>query len=299
MLSGGLPNLPVSYLFDRGLLMTELSPSAQWDCLLKNSGTWNGSFTRLHPNGEIDSDTPTIVKLLPQDGGTRMHQTVERISATDAPNHIQTFDYKTLGRGVLFFDNGAFSQGSMQYGPFSQFGAEFGFTAGDRRMRLVPLFNTESHLASMTLIREQRQGSTEPERPPLTVDQLIGIWRGEAVTLYPDLRPPTRCRTTLTVQREGDRLTQSLLWSDRYITSDATISGNGSILQFEQGSQPIQLVLLPDGASSNTPLIIPKRRPFFLEAGWLVSPELRQRLIRSYDERGTWLSLTLVTERKD
>lgn len=293
---GVLPR-SISYLFDRGRLMTELSPSAQWDCLLKNSGIWNGSFTRVRPDGAIDSDTSTIVKLLPQDGGTRMHQTVERISTTESPNQIQTFDYKTLGRGVLFFDNGAFSQGSMQYGPFSQFGAEFGFIVGDRRMRLVQLFDTDSHLASMTLIREQRDGSAEPERPPLTVDQLLGIWRGDAVTLYPDLRSPTRCRTTLTVQRQGDRLTQSLLWSDRYITSDGTI--NGSILQFDQGTTPIQLVLLPDGASSNTPLTIPKRRPFFLEAGWLISPELRQRLIRSYDERGTWLSLTLVTERKD
>ena len=280
--------------------MTERSASAQWDCLLKNSGIWNGSFTRLHPNGELDSDTPTVVKLLPQDGGTRMHQTVERISTTDEPSHIQTFDYKTLGRGVLFFENGAFSQGSMQYGPFSQFGAEFGFLAGDRRMRLVQLFNTDSHLASMTLIREQRDGSTEPERPVLTVDQLVGLWRGEAMTLYPDLRSPTLCRTTLTVQRQGDRLTQSLLWSDRYITSHATIGGShDSVLRFEQGAYPIQLVLLPDGASSNTPLTIPKHRPFFLEAGWLINPELRQRLIRSYDERGTWLSLTLVTERKE
>lgn len=275
--------------------MTGIAPSSQWQCLLKNEGIWTGSFTRLGADGSFDSETPTVVRLLPSSDRQTMHQTVERYPEQGAPQ-IQTYDYQTLGRGVLFFETGAFSQGSLQYGPFSQFGAEFGFIVGDRRMRLVQLFGTDSHLSSLTLIRERREGTTEEERPPLTVDDLVGIWRGEAITLYADLRSPTTCRTTLTVQREGNQLTQSLLWSDRYITSVASIEGDR--LRFEQGPFPIQLLLLPDGASSNSPLAIPTRRPFFLEAGWLVRPDMRHRMIRSYDERGTWLSLTLVTEWK-
>lgn len=276
--------------------MTELPSLSQWERLLKNSGMWAGSFTRLGTSGQVESDTPTLVSLVPTTDRSTMQQTVQRFPSNGAAESAQTFEYSSLSRSVLFFENGAFSQGSMQYGPFSQFGAEFGFIEGDRRLRLVPLFNTESHLDSITLIREQRQGSQAAERPPLTVDQLVGLWRGEAITLYADLRSPTTCRTTLTIQREGDRLTQSLLWSDRYITSEASI--DGATLTFKQGAYAIQLLMLPDGASCNTPLTIPNRRSFFLEAGWLVRPDLRQRLIRSYDDRGTWLSLTLVTEWK-
>jgi hypothetical protein len=277
--------------------MTDFIPLSQWECLLKNSGTWLGSFTRLAPNGQVISDTPTVVSLHPSDDGKTMRQTVQRHPGQAAEEPAQTFEYRSLSRSILFFNNGEFSQGSMQYGPFSQFGAEFGFIEGDRRLRMVQLFNTEGHLDSMTLIREQRQGSTATERPALTVEQLIGLWRGEAITLYADLRSPTTCRTTLSIKQEGDRLCQTLLWRDRYITSEARIEG--SILRFTQGSYPIQLILLPDGASGTTPLKIPTRRSFFLEVGWLVRPDLRQRLIRSYDDRGGWMSLTLVTEWKE
>jgi hypothetical protein len=51
-------------------------------------------------------------------------------------------------------------------------------------------------------------------------------------------------------------------------------------------------------ADMRSPDVYPSHSPFLLEAGWLISDNLRQRLIRRYDERGGWVSLTLVTERK-
>jgi hypothetical protein len=33
--------------------------------------------------------------------------------------------------------------------------------------------------------------------------------------------------------------------------------------------------------------------------GWLLSPTQRQRLIRSYDQKGEWTGITLVTEEKE
>jgi hypothetical protein len=72
----------------------------------------------------------------------------------------------------------------------------------------------------------------------------------------------------------------------------------GSVLRFEQGSYPIQLLLLPGGASVNTPLTVPQGQSFFLEAGWLIEANLRQRMIRSYDAQGNRIRLTLVTEQK-
>ena len=55
---------------------------------------------------------------------------------------------------------------------------------------------------------------------------------------------------------------------------------------------------LPDGASSNCPLQIKNGQAFILEVGWMYAPNQRQRMIRSYDQKGGWVSLTLVTESK-
>lgn len=58
------------------------------------------------------------------------------------------------------------------------------------------------------------------------------------------------------------------------------------------------MLLLPDGASSTSPQQVRVRQAFFLEVGWLLQPGERQRMIRSYSDKGEWSSLTLVTERK-
>lgn len=270
---------------------------SQWDNLLCNLGDWRGSFTRLSPQGIVNEDIPTQVTLEGFNQKQTVRQVVRHFSAeTGEVTREKVLEYSSLSRSTLVFEGGAFSQGSMQFGPFSEFGAELGFIQGDRRLRLVQLFDTHSHLASLTLIREHRAGTDAAERPTLTVEQLIGEWQGEATTLYADWRSPDHYATHLAVQREGDRLHQKLTAPNFELNSTAQIQEN--LLRFDQGSDPVQVLLLPDGASSNTPLAIPRGKPFFLEAGWLIQPDLRQRLIRSYDAQGGWVSLTLVTEHK-
>ncbi|MGG6292805.1 DUF3598 family protein [Leptolyngbya sp. AN02str] len=280
--------------------MNSLVPSAQWLCLLQHLGAWHGSFTRLDAAGILQNDTPTVIELAGLDGNQTVRQTLNYFSPdTKELVEQKVLEYRTLNRGVLFFGNGAFSQGSLQYGPFSEFGAEFGFLEGDRRLRLVPMFapsGSETHLASITLIREHLPNSITPERPPLTVEALVGTWRGQAVTLYADWRSPDEYSTTLTVQQQGDRLHQQLTMPQFQLQSSARIEG--SRLLFDQGTTPMQLLLLPDGGSCNTPLTIPKGKPFLLETGWLVTSTLRQRLVRQYDAQGGWVSLTLVVEEK-
>ncbi|WP_227499967.1 DUF3598 family protein [Synechococcus sp. PCC 7335] len=283
---------------------------SQWQCLLQNVGTWQGSFTQLSPQGEILSDTPTEVELSPYDNDQAMHQEVRRYPA-NAPAQIQKLDYRTLNRATRFFETGAFSQGSIQWGPFSTFGAELGLIAGDRRLRLVQLFDKANALKSITLIRERRQNSTAgstagstadsaevPERPLLTVSELLGTWQGKAVTEYADLRPRQRSETQLTVEQIGRTIQQTITPGPAAapITSTGTIEGQK--ISFSDGSQPVQVLLLPDGASSTCPSQITPRQPLFLEVGWLLEPQTRQRLIRSYDASGAWISLTLVTESK-
>ena len=273
------------------------SNSSQWSNLLKNLGAWQGSFTRLSPQGEIQEDNATVVTLAGLNDNQTVRQTIQYLASPEVKvGRDLVLEYSTLNRGILLFENGAFSQGSIQFGPFSEFGAEFGFINGDRRLRLVQLFDTDSRLSSFTLIREQRLNTATVERQHLTLEMLLGEWQGEAVTIYPDWRSPDIYPTNLSIKYEGDRLSHKLTTPRFELASTAKI--NGATLLFDQGNCPMQVLLLPDGASCNTPLEIPKRRPFLLEAGWLVADNLRQRMIRSYDERGGWISLTLVTERR-
>jgi hypothetical protein len=160
----------------------------------------------------------------------------------------------------------------------------------------VQLFDKAGHFSRLTLIREHRQNTATAERPPLSVEMLLGQWHGEAVTLYPDWRSPDYYTTSLTIHRDGNVLRQQLTTPQMTLTSTAEIAD--SIVRFEQSGDPVQLLLLPDGASSLTPLTVPKGKPFRLEAGWLMADDIRQRMIRSYDAQGGWTSLTLVTEHK-
>lgn len=266
---------------------------SQWDCLLENLGAWEGSFTRLSPRGELIEAVPSIVSFTPLNDSQTMRQIV-RLAPANQPPSEKVLEYSSLARNTLLFENGAFSQGSIQYGPFSEFGAELGLIFGDRRLRLVQLFDKQSQLSGLTLIREKLSGSTTPERSPLQVEDLIGTWQGEAIAIYPDWRSPDAFTTTLEIRRDGDRLHQELKFGERSIRSSAEI--NGSVLWFDRSG--VQVLLLPDGASSNCPLEIKPRQPFVLEVGWLLKPNLRQRMIRSYSDKGEWTSLTLVTEQK-
>jgi hypothetical protein len=273
------------------------SGASQWDNLLLNLAAWKGSFTRLSPQGQVLEDIPTIVTLAGLNDNQTVRQTLQYFSPfTGELSQEKVLEYSSLGRGVLFFEDGAFSQGSIQYGPFSEFGAELGFIWGDRRLRLVQLFDKQSQLSGVTLIREHRLSTAAVERPPLIPEQLVGNWQGDAITLYADWRSPDLYSTQLTITLEGDRLLQHLTAGSLNMASSALV--DGSRLLFDQGAYPIQVLLLPDGASSNTPLTIPRGQSFVLEAGWLVEDNVRQRMVRRYDAQGGWSSLTLIKERR-
>jgi Domain of unknown function (DUF3598) len=270
--------------------------SSQWENFLKNLGEWQGSFTRFSPQGEQLADTPSVVSLVGSDNNRAVRLTVRYLAPDEPPNEL-VLNYTHIPPQILFFEKGAFTQGSLQWGPWSEFGAEFGLIEGTRRLRLVMLYDRASHFDRVTLIRERLAGTDTPERPPVTVEQLLGTWRGQATTLDRDLRPPQTYATHLQIERQSERrLRQTLKFGDRTLSSTAQIQG--SRLLFDEGSLPVQILLFPDGASSNCPLQIQPGFPFVLEVGWLLAPERRQRLIRSYSPKGEWTSATLVEEEK-
>ncbi|MBW4485776.1 MAG: DUF3598 family protein [Tildeniella torsiva UHER 1998/13D] len=273
--------------------------------MLKNQGNWVGSFTQVSPTGEILQDTPSEVALIPLNEGNTMRQEIRKFSPGQPPSET-VLEYSSLGRGVLFFETGAFSQGSIQRSPVSEFGAELGLIYSSERLRVAQIFPRQPTLGSLTLIREHLAGTEPTPRPALTVDELIGIWVGEATTVFPDWQPQQSMATRLEIQREGDGLRP--VYNQRNLTQTLTFGNSpaiqsqgrlaGSTLRFEQGSQPVTVLLLPGGASATFPTEVQSGQPLFLEAGWLITPTLRQRLIRTYSAQGTWESLTLVTEQK-
>ncbi|MBR8833633.1 MAG: DUF3598 family protein [Stigonema ocellatum SAG 48.90 = DSM 106950] len=263
---------------------------SQWEGLLKNIGEWQGSFTRLSPQGELLEDIKSIVSL----EGLNNNQTIRQIVRLGENEKV--LEYSSLSKGILIFENGAFSQGSIQLAPFAEFGAEFGLIHENRRLRLVQMFDKSGQLDKLTLIREHLAGTQPPQNPPLTVNDLLGEWLGEAVTIYPDWRNPETYPVKMQLKLDNfEQLTQSLTFGYRTITSTATIKG--STIHFNQNPQCIvQVLLLPDGASATSPLKAQLRQPLFLEVGWLIEPDLRQRMIRSYNDKGEWTSLTFVRE---
>jgi len=277
---------------------------AQWENFLQNLGEWHGSFTQLSTRGEVLQDTPSIISLEGFNDNKNVRLKLRRFSPNPSgvgePEVSELVrEYQTLGRDILFFENGAFSQGTIQLAPFSECGAEFGFIYNYRRLRFIQIYNTDGYLSKLTLIREKQLDKNVPERPPLTVEDLLGEWEGEAVTMYPDSRSPDFYSTKLQLHLESsDRLVHKITFGSNatVITSSASI--DGSVLHFNEGASPVQVVLLPDGGSCTLPVKIELRKPIFFEASWLVEPDLRFRMIRSYNERGEWVSLTLVTERK-
>ena len=243
-------------------------------------------------------DTPTEVALIPQgEDRSAMRQEIRRYPKTPSAQ-TTVLEYSSLSRATLFFEDGAFSQGSTQWGPFSEFGAELGLIAGDRRLRIVQLFDKKGDLDKITLIRERLEGTSASERKPLTVADLIGTWHGEAITQYADLRPEQTYTTRLTVELAGEKqIRQTLTFgSAPSIASVGTLAGQRIL--FTGGAQETQILLLPDGGSSTCPVKITPRQPIILEAGWLLDARTRQRIIRQYDSGGAWVSLTLVTETK-
>lgn len=265
---------------------------SQWECFLQNLGVWEGSFTNFSPQGTLLNDTPSCLSL----EGLNNNQTVRLTLSRSGQDMIREFS--SVGGGLLFFENGSFSEGLIQLGPFSEFGGELALLHENRRLRLVQLFDKNGYLNGLTLIREHLAGTPAAERPTLQINDLLGEWLGKAVTIYRDWRSPDTYSTTLKLQLDdAGRLIQSTSFAERTITSTATIKDQ--IILFDQDPQKqVQVLLLPDGASATSPLKVQLRQPLFLEVGWLIQPNLRQRMIRSYNDKGEWVSLTLVTEER-
>ncbi|MCS6782371.1 MAG: DUF3598 family protein [Gloeomargarita sp. SKYBB_i_bin120] len=239
---------------------------SQWQCLLQNLGEWRGTFCDVSPTGECLSERPSLVTLEALDQGATIRQSI------CVDGHERVLVYRTLGRGILLFADGAFSNGSLQWGPFGEFGAELGLIWGDRRVRCAIVYHN-SVLDRLTLIQEQR-ASTEPVPggyPPVT-------------QLYPDWRTPTALAGQLTLTWDGKTANlQADMETERW-----TWTGQRQGANCYEGQDHRLLQLQPD-LQVFAPLVIARGRAFGLGLIWQ-----GQALWRRYDERGAWTDLTQI-----
>jgi hypothetical protein len=232
--------------------------ASQWQNFQRNEGEWLGTFASLSAAGAQQSETPSLLSLESAEEGRLVRFRLRRYGPEGregTPISDLQQEYRSLGRQVVFFETGAFSKGSMQVAPGSVFGVETGFVAGDRRHRLVQLYDASGQADQLVLIREFRLGSDAAEQPPLTIDQLLGSWQGQAATVTAEWPEPELVSCNLLLE-----------------ASDL------------QGC-----VLLADGGYSLMPAQISHRQAFTVEAGWLLGQDSFERLIRSYDTSGAWL----------
>lgn len=225
---------------------------SQWECLCMNIGQWQGQFIKLSPVGDIISAEPSLTSLQLSGDGQTMYQTIQ-VGA-----RVRHLEYRSLARSVLFFENGAFSQGSTQFAPLGEFGAEFGFIHHRQRLRLVILYH-QGQLSEITLIPEHLSDSPAITPAPITPAELSHHWSGEGTILFPDGRNP-----------EAESITNCCL--------------------------PAQDGLhLPYHSTIVAPKCLSPRSPFQLEVWWLAEPQLLYRMVRTYDYLGGWQDLRLYT----
>jgi hypothetical protein len=251
---------------------------SQWECVLQNVGEWQGSFTLIAANGEILEDIPSHISLTGIDDNKTMHLVLNRWypvfgSSELAPKEL-VMDFSAPGAGALFFETGAFSEGSLDTHTPNRFGSEFCLISPtqDRRLRIVQIFDEAKNFLRLTLIREQRQGSNARKQPPLLLEDFVGNWQGQATILKPH---KTDSEAAFIETRQEDSL------------------------EFERDGLSYQTLLLPDGVFSTCPVNVRSNTAFFMEIGWLIAPNQRQRIIRQYDAAGNWIALMLVMETRN
>ncbi|NJR38868.1 MAG: DUF3598 family protein [Leptolyngbyaceae cyanobacterium CSU_1_4] len=245
---------------------------SQWDCVLQNLGKWQGSFAHFSPQGILQEDIPSVISLEGVDNNRSIHLVLRRYYLTPESTRVpqeMVVDFSAPGRGALFFETGAFSEGGIYCFSQGTFGAESCLVDQNRRLRLVLLFDA-SRFSKLTLIREQRVGTDAPEQPLLQLEDLLGEWQGQTVTRYFATEKVDRQSSFFRLARQEAGLNQQLDETGRStLCHEGGRRAPGSAFEFEWEGQVYQTLLLPDGASATCPLQITQGNPFFLEIGWL------------------------------
>lgn len=240
------------------------------DGLAQHLGQWQGRFLQLDPISlHPISQRQSLISFERRSEGSIRQTNIyygpeERI---DAAQPGQSWVYTDLSPGIRFFPDGSFSNGRLQLAPFSEFGAEQGFLWGDRKARVVTLFNRQGQLSGLTVILEVRR-EWQPQ------DQ---AWISACLDPHWLHRP-----------WQGQQL--------RYTTTDLSPSQNSIRISPDHVQDPRFLIgnLWMSGARQVPDPLQQRERSFRLELGWMPEPGVYLQLIREYDPQGAWSQISWI-----
>ncbi len=160
----------------------------EWELLQRNVGEWRGWFDSMDGSLQRIKSQPSLLMLEPAPSGVPLHLTLllwpegEGLSSphqtpAGEPEKRIVQSFVRLDPDMGVFGTGSFSRGTLYRSTWTNLYAEFGFLHGQRRHRLVLLWDGAGQLDRIVLIREFLAGSSAVECPPLEADQLIGDWR--------------------------------------------------------------------------------------------------------------------------
>lgn len=308
--------------------MTDLSGTAldhvwtteQWTYIRKNIGHWQGSFIQFSPSATQVSATPSVLTL--EEDRLDQHMTLV-LKRTPQGQPTQTMErdlgYPGAVPYICFFPTGAFSQGPMVRRPWSSFGAECSLLAGNRRLRLVQLYNgtaTGEHILDyVTLIPEYRLPAAATvttgapglnrvsPQAPLAMDTVLGTWQGNGLYLPATMDRPLVGNSYWQAQPMGDELQLSWGLGPGPIAPGQTEVETRRFTpidshRWQAVGSPLQFWLLPGGVSCTVYPQLPQQSGARLELCWYLSPRQRQRLVRDYGTDGNWLGTSLMLETR-
>jgi Domain of unknown function (DUF3598) len=261
----------------------------QMQCLAMHLGQWEGVFTNFSPDATFLSQKESVI-LFEEPEPKVIRQTNRYPGCTD-----RVWEYRDLSRGLQFFEDGSFSNGRGQLAPFSDFATEQGFLHGDRKARIVHLFDTEGKASSVTTIQEVRGSYHQPISIDNPLKTLVGTWRGEALVLSPNWPEPEKLESVCTLEKDGMQVhRQSRIGVD-------TVGWNGTDKDGYVDFDSYSMVFYPGNLWAVSPGQLPvlsTDKSFSIEIGWFIEPRACLRMIRHYDATGAWQKTTLIQEQK-
>ena len=246
-----------------------MAMSDQWTRFQRNLGVWQGSFVTFDQQLALKQVQPSELTLALAPSGASIElsllfwpdqKDVPAVPPSGEPVKRICQSFSHLPSELCFFPTGSFCRGSLFIAPVRQAWtrpyAEFGFLCGDRRHRLVLLWDGAGRMDRIVLIREFRACSGALERPEFDLAMLDGDWRLQA-----------------TRRASGETDDQSMLRQDGFrLDADSTHG----------------LIALPDGGALRAPLQLGESTELAIEAWWSAGPDRIERITRRYDQAGNW-----------
>jgi Domain of unknown function (DUF3598) len=261
----------------------------QMQCLAMHLGRWEGIFADFSPDARFLSQKESVI-LFEEPEPNMIRQTNRYPGCED-----KVWEYQDLSRSLQFFEDGSFSNGRVQLAPFSAFAAEQGFLHGDYKARMVHLFDTDGKASAITTIQEVRGSYQEPASIHNPLESLLGIWRGEALVLFPDWPEPEKFESELILEKVGGQVRrQSKIGMH-------TVDWSGTVEDESVNFDSYRMVFYPGNLLAISPWQLPlfsSDKSFFVETGWFIEPRLCLRMIRHYDPKGAWQRTMLIKEQK-